>query len=104
MQEPIAMPPLGLRSGEKGALRVKILEAEGLTDEQALIATSLLALSNDMGRVSVSMFAATQMFDCSEAEWGETVQSLVNAGLVDAAWAGRRVDLAWRGMNQQRGS
>ena len=74
------------------------------TDEQALIATSLLALSNDMGRVSVSMFAATQMFDCSEAEWGETVQSLVDAGLVDAAWAGRRVDLAWRGMNQQRGS
>lgn len=100
MQEPIALPPPDLRGGVKGALRVRILTAEGLTDEQALIATSLLALSNDTGRVSVSMFAATQMFDCSAVEWRQTVTALTAAGLIDAVWEGDsgRVNLTWRGL------
>lgn len=96
MQEPIALPPPGLRSGVKAALRLRILTVEGLTDEQALIAMSLLALS-DGARVDVSAWVASQLFDCAEEEWRATVAALAEAGLVTATWANeQRVDLVWR--------
>lgn len=95
MQEPIALPPPGLRSGIKAVLRVRIMMAE-LDDEQALIATSLLALS-DGAQVSISAWVAGQLFDCSPAEWDACVAAMAAAGLVDVEpESAQRVTLRWR--------
>lgn len=91
-----ALPPPGLRTGNRQTLRGRILVAEELTDEQALIATSLLALSTGES-VNVSAWVAMQMFDCDEQEWRATVAALEQAGLVTAEWINeQRVHLAWR--------
>jgi hypothetical protein len=89
------LPPPSLRSGAKAALLERILSDETLTDDQAQIATALLALGTDE-LVSVSPWVAIEMFGCTLTEWDEAVVAIEQAGLANVVLADKRVVLSWR--------
>ena len=91
----VTLPPPNLRTGVKAEIRSRILHAE-LTDEQALIAVSLLALGTD-DAVAISSWVAVQMFDCTPDEWWAYIEALVGCGLVEVTErTPERVWLRWR--------
>lgn len=95
MQEPIALPHPSLRSGWKAEMRVRIMTAD-LADDHALVATSLLALSNDSG-MSMSRWVAQQMFDQGPEEWDACLADLTAAGLVEVTAENEmRVRITWK--------
>ena len=91
----MSLPPPNLRTGVKAEIRSRILNAN-LTDEQALIAVSLLALGTD-DAVAISSWVAVQMFDCTPDEWQACIEALVGCGLVEVTErTPERVRLRWR--------
>lgn len=87
-------PPV-LRTAQKRSFLERIFAAD-LDDDQALMATGLLALTGEDLQVSMSTFVATEMYACSVEVWRALIEALVQAGLVQAQWENSmRCHLAW---------
>jgi hypothetical protein len=88
-------PATTLPGGSKAGVAMRILQADELSDEQAQIATSMLALSHG-AQASTSTWVATQMFDCTPEEWCECLAALTDAGLIATDWLNpERVNVVW---------
>lgn len=97
MQEPIALPHPALRVGWRRTVRERIMGLD-LAGDHALIAMSLLVLSNEETlQVSVSSWVAQQMFDQGPQEWDACLADLTAAGLVDVSEENQqRVRITWK--------